>query len=182
MFKSRLIGIIENFALTARDYIGQEAFEKMENFKHRAMSCFTKGFKEPYGDFQTIIHGDPWINNAIFKFENGQAVEIAMVDFQMVRVTSPVVDLAYLLMTGTRPDLRQKHEKKWLKIYFDQLSKDLITLGYEPEKLYTFEQLVKDFDHMRDFGLCYGLMHVQVSFKSLTASRTTFKSCFIYFF
>ena len=163
MFKTRLIGIIENFALTARDFLGQDAFEKMENFKHRAMSCFLKGFYEPYGVFQTMIHGDPWINNALFKFQNDQAIEIAMVDFQIVRITSPVVDLAYLLMTGTRPVLRQKHEQEWLRIYFDQFSKDLISLGYEPIKLYSFDQLLKDFEHMRDFGLSYGLMHVKVS-------------------
>ena len=97
MFTDKMRQVCENFALTARDFIGQEAFEKMTNFKNRIMSCFLKGFFEPFGRFQTIIHGDAWTNNAMFKFENGQAVDIAMLDFQIVRITSPAVDLAYLL-------------------------------------------------------------------------------------
>ena len=113
--------------------------------------------------FKPIIHGDSWVNNAMFRFEGDRAVEIAMLDFQCVRITSPAVDLVHLIVTGTRPDLRTKLERDWLKIYFEQFSQDLEAFGYSADKVYPFEKLVEDYDGIYDYGFTWCLMHIGVS-------------------
>ena len=91
MFKTEFNNSWENFALIAKDFIDETTSEKILKFKKKVWSCFEKGFYQSYGDFQTINHGDSWVNNAMFRFEGDRAVEIAMLDFQCVRITSPAI-------------------------------------------------------------------------------------------
>ena len=162
MFKKEFNNNCENFALTARDFIDDKTSEKILKFKKKIWSCFEKGFHQPYGDFHSIIHGDSWVNNAMFRFEGDKAVEIAMLDFQCVRMTSPAVDLVYLIVTGTRPDLRTNFGKDWLKIYYEQFSQDLEAFGHSADDVYPFEKLVEDYDGIYDYGFTFCLMHIGV--------------------
>ena len=163
MFKNEFIKHCENYALTAKDFIDERSSENVLKFRDRIWSCFAKGFYQPYGDFQTIIHGDSWINNAMFRFEGDKAVDIAMLDFQCVRMTSPAVDLAYLLVTGTQPELRTKFEKAWLKIYHEQLAKELEAFGHSAHEVYPFEKLTEDYDGIYDYAFSFSLLHSGVS-------------------
>ena len=98
----------------------------------------------------------------MFRFEGDKAVDIAMLDFQCVRMTSPAVDLAYLLVTGTQPELRTKFEKAWLKIYHEQLVKELEAFGHSAYEVYPFEKLTEDYDGIYDYAFSFSLMHSDV--------------------
>ena len=89
-----------------------------------------------------------------------------LIDMQIMRVANPSVDLVYMLYSSSNNDARKENLNDWLKIYHDTLIDDLKTLGY-PESVYPFEDLEKDIDHARLFGVIMGLMHCQVDLNIL---------------
>ena len=73
MHEKIILGNIDNAIDIAKDYINHQAAEKVIKFKPKAFQIFKKKFfdyseatdsKEGY---QTIVHGDAWQNNAMFR-------------------------------------------------------------------------------------------------------------------
>ena len=73
MIEKSILGSIDNAIDIAKDYINHQAAEKVIKFKPKAFQTFKKYFfdyseatdsKEGY---QTIVHGDAWQNNAMFR-------------------------------------------------------------------------------------------------------------------
>ena len=73
MIEKSILGSIDNAIDIAKDYINHQAAEKVSKFKPKAFQVFKKYFfdyseatdsKEGY---QTIVHGDAWQNNAMFR-------------------------------------------------------------------------------------------------------------------
>ena len=84
-----------------------------------------------------------------------------LIDMQIMRVANPSIDLAFLLYSSSNNDARKDHVKAWLQVYHETLTEDLAALGY-PESVYPFDDLEKDIEHARLFGIIMGLMHCQV--------------------
>ena len=89
-------------------------------------------------------------------------LEVNLIDFQLMTVGSPAVDLNYFFGSSTFPTQRTQLEERWLRLYHTVLIKNLAVFGY-PESLYKFSQLKHDFDRARLHGFCTGLMHTFVS-------------------
>ena len=84
-----------------------------------------------------------------------------LIDLQIMRVTNPSVDLVYLIYSSSNNDARKDNMTSWLRVYHNTLMEDLKAFGY-PESIYPFDELEKDVDHARLFGVIMGLMHCQV--------------------
>ncbi len=52
----------------ARELLDDKIANKISAFEPHAYERWYEGFIKPYGHFQTIIHGDAWINNAMFRY------------------------------------------------------------------------------------------------------------------
>lgn len=79
---------------------------------------------EPYA---VICHGDVTTNNSMFRYdEQGNPIEIQLIDWQFTRFASPVTDLVLYLFCSTTKELRDQHYNDFLKIYHESLS-DLLT-------------------------------------------------------
>lgn len=64
-----------------------------------------------------VCHGDLWINNLMFKYNNRNEVDdVRLVDLQTLRYTSPVIDILHFLYTSTDYTIRAQ--------YMDQLIVD----------------------------------------------------------
>lgn len=70
--------------------------------------------------------------------------------------------LLFPLITGSNPDVREKHEVEWLKIYFEQFASDLKAFGYEAENVYPFDHLKRDYEKLYGYGFQWALQHTQV--------------------
>lgn len=78
---------------------------------------------EPYS---VICHGDCWNNNTMFRLdENGKATELRLLDFQISRYASPVLDLVFYIFCNTHQELRDQHYDSFLRVYHESLSKHL---------------------------------------------------------
>lgn len=66
-WRSNMEGGLETTAKIAKEYINEEVSIKVANWKDKIWQTFYDGFFTPCGDYQTIIHGDAWQNNVMFK-------------------------------------------------------------------------------------------------------------------
>lgn len=78
---------------------------------------------------------------------------MCLLDWQMSRVSSPVIDLSYFFMTSTLADLREQHLNDFLKSYYDSLTKSIKLLGSDPDQLYPFEQFQQQLIKFGKYGL-----------------------------
>ncbi|CAD1476380.1 unnamed protein product, partial [Heterotrigona itama] len=77
-------------------------------------------------EFCVLNHGDCWINNIMFREnQNGQPVELLLVDYQMSVYTSPAVDLLYFLNICPEFDIKYTEDDYFLKIYLNTLEETM---------------------------------------------------------
>ena len=92
--------------------------------------------------------------------EDGSCKDITIIDLQLMKYTRPTVDLAYFFGSSTDATFRKKHLPSLLKTYHETLTSELKTLGYE--NLYSFQDLLEDFEDTWGFGFVMSCLHVQV--------------------
>lgn len=117
----------------------------------------TKGASaEPYA---VICHGDCWNNNVMFKHdEHDTPVDIRLLDWQICRYASPVLDLMYFLFTASTKAFRDAHYEDLLQLYHDTLSTFLRRLGSDPEVLFPRSALDDQLVRFGRFGLLMAAM------------------------
>lgn len=97
----------------------RKVFEK--NAMDIAIDCL-----ETNGSASVITHGDTWQNNILFKYdEDSNPIESCLLDWQVSRVSSPIIDLVYFIFTCTTKELREAHYNNFLKIYHESLSEHI---------------------------------------------------------
>lgn len=79
-------------------------------------------------------------------------MDVKIIDFQVSRFTTPIVDLAYFMGCSTDKELR-KHLPELLLFYFNTLLEEMRRLGQEaPEELYPYEVFVSHCKKYMKFG------------------------------
>lgn len=64
-----------------------------------------------------------------------------LLDFQLARCCSPVLDLMFFIYSCTDKRLRDQHYEDILKNYYDELIKSMILLGISnAEQIYSWEK------------------------------------------
>lgn len=76
-----------------------------------------------------------------------------MIDYQMSRFTSPAVDLLYFMFTSTEKKLRSEHYDNFIRIYYKNFAAHLTRLGTNPEKVFTFKNLLSQLKKFGKFGI-----------------------------
>ena len=102
------------------------------------------------GPLGTVLHGDFWCNNMLFKYEDGVPTQMKMVDFQIARFGHPLNDVLYLMYTSTVAEVRRQHMNSWLSFYFTTLMAALEKLNAQVSD-YTFEDLMVDCKKLSPF-------------------------------
>lgn len=70
-----------------------------------------------------ISHGDTWQNNLMFTNDkNGIPTGICLLDWQVSRIASPVLDVLYFIFSSTTKELRDAHYDDFLQMYHNTLS------------------------------------------------------------
>ncbi len=85
----------------------------------------------------------------LHRYEGNVLKDLKIIDLQLLRLSRPTLDLANFYANSTMPKFRQKHEKEWNDLFYQELSSTLTKLGYDPGAVYPkarFLQDLVDFD------------------------------------
>ncbi|XP_045586389.1 uncharacterized protein [Procambarus clarkii] len=111
--------------------------------------------------FDVICHGDCWNNNLLFRYnEDGDPVEVMLLDLQLNRVASPATDLNYLLYTGLHGDIRKANWRDLLSFYYDTFRGVMEAGGRDMP--FTLEELHQEYRDKMDYGLLFATMSVTI--------------------
>ncbi|XP_055548778.1 uncharacterized protein LOC129732183 isoform X3 [Wyeomyia smithii] len=114
---------------------------------------------EPYA---VICHGDCWNNNMLFKHENGVPVDFRLLDWQISRYASPVLDLMYFIFSASNKAFRDQHYENLIDCYHQSLTSFLRRLGSDPERLFPRKALDQQLKRFGRFGLLMAVMILPV--------------------
>lgn len=82
-------------------------------------------------------------------------VSLKLIDFQMSRIGHPLTDILYFLNASAKPEVREQHMEKLLRLYYDTLTADLQQLDI-PLDHYTFQDFLDDYKKRSLMGLFFG--------------------------
>ncbi|XP_011868375.1 PREDICTED: uncharacterized protein LOC105562270 [Vollenhovia emeryi] len=104
-------------------------------------------------EFSVINHGDYWVNNMLFKYDNsGKPIEHICVDFQICLYSSPAVDLLYFLSTSPSMDVIENKRGELLNEYHGMLSATMKQLGCKSQPP-TIEELKAAIKRRAAYGM-----------------------------
>jgi thiamine kinase-like enzyme len=127
---------------------------KIRKLVPTALDQMIKCTKPKEDSLNVLNHGDCWTNNMMFHYcpKTGEVDDVRFVDFQLVRFSSPVLDLQYFLCTSMNDEIRFRQRDRLLREYHAELRDMLQDLGLDPDQ-YTLQQLNEEFEENDIFGL-----------------------------
>ncbi|KAG8362557.1 EcKinase 1 [Fopius arisanus] len=85
-------------------------------------------------DFNVINHGDFWVNNMLFAYDdNGKVTRHIFVDFQLCVYGSPAIDLNYFLNTSPSETVLLSHRDHLIDEYLKVLTATMRRIGCKVE-------------------------------------------------
>ncbi|XP_058983196.1 uncharacterized protein LOC131800389 [Musca domestica] len=105
-----------------------------------------------------ICHGDCWINNIMYKTENAGIADARLLDWQIMRYASPIIDLMYFLMSSTTKEFRAQYFYEMLDIYHESACEHLKRLGSKPENIFSKKAFQKEFKAKGAIGLLLAMI------------------------
>ncbi|RZB38959.1 EcKinase, DUF1679, and/or APH domain containing protein [Asbolus verrucosus] len=158
------VATIMNYLIPGED---DEIINKFHKYENDGVCRIFEEVVTENCEYSAILHGDCWSNNIMFKYDvkNGKKlVDVRLIDWQGIKVGSPVCDLAYCLYSGTCKDIFDNLDE-YLKIYHKSFSSSLKKLGSDPEKLFPFEAFKEQWKKFAKFGMCmaFGILKVKMT-------------------
>ncbi|CAG9797140.1 unnamed protein product [Chironomus riparius] len=99
-----------------------------------------------------LLHGDIWVNNVMFKYENSKPVEAKYIDFQFARYAPPAMDLVTFFYASSTVKFREKHLKDLLDIYCKTIENEL-KIHNIPTSALPRDEILKSFNEYKIAGL-----------------------------
>ncbi|KAG4075458.1 hypothetical protein HA402_015111 [Bradysia odoriphaga] len=106
--------------------------EKLTNLRLTLAEKGKRSFDAKPHQFNTLIHGDLWVNNTMFTYNSKNEPEkMMLVDFQFCCWASPAVDLHYFFNTSLTDELRLNSQDELVQFYHSELYRMLTSLRYK---------------------------------------------------
>lgn len=136
---------------------------KMKEFAESAVFDRMIDFVKPSEPYSVISNGDAWTNNFLFLYEGPSAKDVRMIDFQLSRYGSPILDLSFFMYSVMTKELYDLHYRDLLNSYYGGLSNMVRDLGSNPDKIFPFEVFENEVKSVSTYGFGMSLESVPLS-------------------
>ncbi|XP_072946368.1 uncharacterized protein [Epargyreus clarus] len=151
-FWARICGIAID--AVEKEYPNSIYVEKIKEFavpdRYKNMCAATKD--KTHG---VISHGDCWTNNFLYKYENNRPIDAKLIDFQLTRCASPVLDISFVIYACTTKEMRDKNYEHLLRYYYEVLSTNINEMGSDANKVYSWDMFMGEIRKYSFFGLAF---------------------------
>ncbi|XP_015180562.1 PREDICTED: uncharacterized protein LOC107068536 [Polistes dominula] len=154
-FHKRLLGIATHALAT--EYPNSEALKRFTSYKFGSLveMCY-KICDRVDAPTSVVNQGDSWAPNVLVRNIEGNRKQALLLDFQLARCVSPILDLAFFIYSCTNKTLRERFDEM-LKIYYDKLTSVINLLGSDANKLYSWETFMKEVKEQFFYGIVFAL-------------------------
>ncbi|XP_013112262.2 uncharacterized protein LOC106090573 [Stomoxys calcitrans] len=109
-------------------------------------------------------HGDCWTPNFLTRYTaEGQPEAIKIIDFQLARCASVVVDISFFIYSCTSQELREKDYDTLLKAYHESACDLIKDLGADPDTVLPWQALMDELKEFARFGCGMGIESLPMS-------------------
>lgn len=145
----------EDFTNAVRGYGGCDVYaDKIAKWNKKKLMSLYIGIAEPMRcGFQVLNHGDTWVNNMMFKFdEDYNPIDVSMIDYQLSFWGTPSADILYFMTTSVADDIKVAHFDDLVEFYREQLISALMKLNYG-QHIPSLSELTTDLLERGSFGM-----------------------------
>lgn len=104
----------------------QDVIEHIGTYTDRIYDTMRRILTGPKGKYDTICHGDLWMNNMLFLHDNdGKVIDLKLVDYQICRHTSLAIDIHHLIYSSVQSSLIEESYESLIRIYHTEFLKEL---------------------------------------------------------
>ncbi|XP_075226765.1 uncharacterized protein LOC142327521 [Lycorma delicatula] len=134
---------------------GKEFAKDIWGLTDKGWKLMTDAVQAKENEFNVLNHGDFWLTNILFKYENGKPIKVKLVDLQQSRYSSPAVDLLFFMYGSIQEEVLNNKKDELIKIYLQTLNEYLEK--YESPKRLEEAELLKSLEE-RDFYAFYATL------------------------
>ncbi|XP_063697094.1 uncharacterized protein LOC134828071 [Culicoides brevitarsis] len=151
-------------AITSLQQEHPKIAEKVQNLHENFYAeCEKLSNTENSGKYTVIGHGDCWNNNFMYKYgPTGTAQEVMLLDWQLSKYGSPIIDLVYFLFTATDKEARDAYYDDLLKLYHGSMSSLMQKFGESVENIFPIAVFHEELKKFGKFGLIIALFNLNV--------------------
>ncbi|KAK9498932.1 hypothetical protein O3M35_003470 [Rhynocoris fuscipes] len=118
----------------------------------KKFSHFTENKSKKYRNVFT--HHDLWCNNIMFKYDENDIVEDAvLIDFQTYGYNPPTLDLLFLIYCNLEKNIRNEHFHELLDYYYKCLSDNIKNHSVNPDDILTKEEFMSSLEETQPIAL-----------------------------
>ncbi|XP_018403101.1 PREDICTED: uncharacterized protein LOC108780029 [Cyphomyrmex costatus] len=166
------VQVLIKYALTT-EYPNSKAEKQYNSYKFGALfnKC-TELCDRRDSPTSIVIEGDCWAPNFLIRDVGKNQKQALMLDFQLARCASPVIDLSFLIYACTLKSFRDRYFDEMLKMYHSELNNAIRLLGSDPEKLYPWDLFMKEVKEQFVFGVFASLEAIPLCLIDISDSFT----------
>ena len=114
----------------------EKLFKLEPNLMQKGCDVYTR---DEHG-FNVLNHGDLWVNNIMFKYQDGEPTDVTFVDYSIGFFGSPGIDLSFLLFISCDSSVKEREWDILIQDYHTELVSSLKKLHY-PRKIPTLTDI-----------------------------------------